>query len=165
MVESNITIGPLQARVRWFARLLTAVVRYPAWTPPLEHRLDRIEQHLETLTEVVLIMLGNLSGQWDDAQRERAFRQVANFTRVSRGVAQQRNPISATERARLQGYLGQLETGGQLSPSEAEDFRRLAEEEARAHPREDWAKDLLKLGLVAFALYTLSEIFKPNENP
>ena len=160
----KVSIGPFQTSARMILRGLTLPFRYLAWTPSLEHRLDRLERQVQALTEVMIMILAHLSGEWTDEQRERVLRHVANFNMVSRGVAESTNPLSQEERARLQQYVHKLEAREGLMPGEAADFRYLAEKEADAHPKDDWAADLLKLGLVAFALYALSEIFKPKED-
>ena len=73
-----------------------------SWASWMRWRLDLIQQHLESLTEVFLIILADVSGNWEPAQRERAVREVANFTLVSRGLAQTRNPLTQEERTQLQ---------------------------------------------------------------
>ena len=91
-------------------------------------------------------------------------REVANFTLVSRGLAQVGNPLTQEERSKLQAYVNQLDSSAHLTPEEARDFRRLAEEEARAHPKDDWARDLLKLAFFAFAIYALAQVLKPKDD-
>ena len=136
--------------------------------PGIERRLDRLEQHVGAMTEILQILVADVSGHWSPDQRERVQRQIANFTLVDQGLARLRpsgNPLSAGEISSLRELVRRAEQGGTFTPAEGWEFRRLSDLATQERPGEEWVKDLLKLALFIFGLYVLSEILKPREEP
>lgn len=161
-----INIGPLQFTLRALGRFLTAPAKYAVGTPSIERRLDRLEQHIAAMTNILHFLVASLSANWSDEQRERVQHEIANFTLVNQGSARLRpsgNPVSAADINRLREYVRRAEAGGTFSPEEAKDLRDLAETISMDSPRDEWVTELLKLALFIFGVYVHSEIFKPTK--
>jgi len=165
---TNISVGPFQVPIRWIRKAITALLRHPMGIPGIERRPDRLEQHLGAMTEILQILVADVSGHWSPDHQERVQRQIANFTLVDQGLARQRprgNPLSAGEISSLRELVRRAEQGGTFTPAEGWEFRRLSELVSRERPGEEWVKDLLKLALFIFGVYVLSETLKPRPEP
>ena len=155
--------------MRTIGAILSAPIRYAAGTQAIERRLDesnerlaRIEQRIDALVGVMQIILAKLTPEWTDDERKDVF-QYMGAGPVGAGVRRLRsggNPLTQDEIDRLGDLAERAETGERLTSEEATQLRDLAQIVAKEHPGEQWVTDLLKLALVAFAVYALSEIFK-----
>ena len=133
-----INIGPIQFPLRGLGRLLTAPAKHFVGIPSIERRLDRLEQHMTAMTNILHVLVASLSASWSDEQRERVQHEIANFTLVNQGSARLRpsgNPLSAADIDRLREHVKRAEAGGTFSPEEAKDLRDLAETLSLDSPR------------------------------
>ena len=160
----------LSVPVRTIGAILSAPILYAAGTQAIERRLDesnerlaRIEQRIDALVGVMQIILAKLTPEWTDDERKDVFQYMGTAGPVRAEVRRLRsggNPLTQDEIDRLGDLAERAETGERLTSEEATQLRDLADIVAKEYPGEQWVTDLLKLALVAFAVYALSEIFK-----
>ena len=164
---AEITIGPFTIPIRWLRWAVVEPLRAWAGTRGLKSDIGILQRHVAAMTEILHIVVAQISGGWTAEQRERVQRAMTNFSNIGQGLGHLRtkgNPLTREEISTLKDLTARLEQGGALSPEEAASFRRLADVVAREYPDEDWVVDLLKLAMFAFSVYTVSQVFKEKED-
>ena len=98
--------------------------------------------------------------KWSDEKRERVLRQMANFTLVNKGldsIEPKGNPFTLDELNELKEYTAMAQSGKRFEPYEAQEYRDLTERASREYPGQDWVVELLKIGLIIFAIYAIGK--------
>ncbi len=66
----------------------------------------------------------------------------------------------ASELDKLKAYTQQAQQGLSFTPEQATEFRNLSEKISKEYPTQDWVKELLKIALFVFTVYTIPEPLK-----
>lgn len=160
MSETAITVRSVQFALRTGVGWLRWPLRQAAGIVALERDVKSIQIHLKAVTDVLTIMVSSQIQNLEPEQRERILGLVANYRLIGEGlgsIVPKGNPLSKTELEELRWFANKAEQRQSFTPEEAHRFKELAEKTAKDHPSEDWAGELLKLGLFIFALYALAK--------
>ena len=163
MSEITINAGILSIPEGRLWRLVCWLPRKLAGTPRIESRLENLHSHLGAMTDIIHVMVAELSGTWAADKRERVQRMIGNFTVVNKGLGEviaRGNPFTQDELSRLQFYTQRAQMGQVFTPEDAQDFRQLSERASVEYPGQDWVRELLKIAWFIFALYAIGQILK-----
>ncbi|MBA7703235.1 hypothetical protein ES703_112017 [subsurface metagenome] len=155
----SINFGPVQTSLNTLVSIVCRPFKWLAGTQPLLKKVDELYTHISAMTACLHIILADLMGKWTPEQRERALKAVANFTVADRGlnnIKPKSNPFTEDELQRLHLYTQQAQRGEFFSTEQALDYKQLTERTAREYSGQDWAIEILKIGLFIFALYGLN---------
>lgn len=128
--------------------------------------VSAIQNHVLALTEVVQVIVAEMSGTWLPDKRERIQKNIANFTLVSSQLSKLRpmgNPFTAGELDRLRYYTDKAQKGQTFEAEEARDFKQLSQRASGEYPNQDWVAELLKVALFIFAIYALSKALEKKD--
>jgi hypothetical protein len=164
--EISVNIGPVQIPENRIWRLICWLPRTISGTGSLQRDVKNLTQHISAMTDILHIILADLSGSWDATKRERVQRMVAKFTLINKGLetaVAKGNPITAEELERLRSYTRRAQEGQVFAPDEALDYKQLAERTSRDYVGQDWVAELLKAALFIFALYAFGKALSQNK--
>jgi len=163
MSEISVNLGVVQIPENRIWKILCWLPKKLIGIQGLDHKLDSIMQHVGSVTDILHIIVADVSERWDTEKRERVQRIIANFRLVSSGLATVKvkgNPFTVEELGKLRSYTQQAEDGRIFTPEQAIEYKQLSERASREYAGQDWASELLKAALFIFALYALGQILR-----
>lgn len=163
MSEISVNVGPISVPEGRIWKLITWLPRKLAGTSMLIEKSENLTLHVSVMTDVLHIIVADLSGNWDAARRERVQRKMAEFTLIKKGldsVVAKGNPFTQQELDTLRAYTLQAQQGLSFTQRQAEEFRMLSERASREYPNQDWVKELLKVALFIFAVYAIAKFLE-----
>ncbi len=160
-------LNELKTAAKWIGRITHSGIKRLVGTRQIEARLFTVERHTAAMTEVIHMLMADAMGTWENPDRERAQRHIADFQELNVGLAKVKpsgNPVSETELATLREYVKRAEAGGTFTPDEATHYNELANKVAHDYGREDWVTQLLKVGLIIGGIAAIaSALSSPKE--
>lgn len=165
MGEVSVNVGIVSIPENRIKKLICWLPEKLAGTKRIESRVATMLQHIGAMTEIVHILVADISGKWTPEKRERVQKMMGNFRIVFNGlnsVIAKGNPFTQQELDSLRAYTQQAQQGNVFTPEQATEFRNLSERVSREYPNQDWVGELLKIALFIFALYAISQILKSD---
>jgi|GEM_PF-4923363 len=173
MSEVSVTVGVLsipESRIKkiicWLPKKLVDTRGLENRVANVESSVSNIEKHIGAMSDILNILVADISDKWDTNKRERVQRMMWNFGSVNTGLASvvaRGNPFTQQELDVLRSYTQQAQRGEIFTPQQATEFRNLSERAVREYPNQDWVGELLKIALFIFALYAISQILKSGK--
>ena len=167
MSEITLNLGPISIPENRIWKAICWIPRKLAGTQMLCDQLKGVTNHVSAMTDILHIVIADLTAKWPQEKRERVQRHIANF-RILKGALDELqpegNPFTAEEVRKLQYYTQKAQLGETFQVEEAEDYRQLSERAALEYPGQDWVKELLKVAIFIFALYVLSKVLNPESS-
>ena len=159
-----VNIPFLQVPVRSLGKLIAWPIRLAAGTPKIEQRLDRLEERVDTLIQLVLLLVAKIAPDWTPDELGQLLPQVASLGPLNQaftGLQGTGNPMTNAELERLQKYIRQaMQPRIEFTPEEARDLRELAERVIEEHTGKPWIRDLETMALFIFAVFALAPLLK-----
>jgi chemotaxis protein CheY-P-specific phosphatase CheC len=126
--------------------------------------MDNLTQHISAVTEIMNILVADISNSWTAEKRERVQKMMWKFT-INKGlesIIAKGNPFTPQELDALRLYARQAQEGQIFTPEQATHFRQLSEKASSEYPNQDWVGELLKIALFIFAIYAVSKLLKSD---
>ncbi len=173
MSEVSVSVAGVTIPETRLKKWVCGVQKKLAGTGRIESSIDginsnfsHIEKHIGAMTEIVNVLVADISHTWTPEKRERVQKMMWNFAIVNTGlssVVAKGNPFTQLELDTLKAYTVQAQQGSVFTPQQATEFRNLSERASREYPNQDWVGELLKISLFIFAVYAISQILRRDQ--
>jgi len=170
--EMTLNLGVLSVPENRIRRIVCWLPKWLAGTRQIESGMklfgsnfNIIETRIGAMSDVLNIIVADISAEWTSEKRERVQKAMWNFGLVTKGlsaVIAKENPFTQQELDTLRAYTQQAQQGEVFTPQQATEFRNLSERASREYSDQDWVGELLKIALFIFAVYAVSQILKKN---
>jgi len=161
MSEITVNLGVVSIPENRIWRIICCIPRRLTGTQKIEFKIDNLLQHVRAMTDIVHILVADISGEWTAEKRERVQKMMGDFTIVNKGLESvnvKGNPFTQQELDTLRSYTRQAQDGRTFTLQQAVEFRQLSERASVDFVGQEWVTELLKIALFVFALYAISRI-------
>jgi len=155
----------LKKAARWVPKWLAGTHHIESSIKVIDSNFSNISKHISAMTEIVNILVADISGKWTPEKRERIQKMMWNFGVVNKGLSSviaKGNPFTQQELDTLKQYTQQAQSGKIFTPEQATQFRNLSERASNEYPNQEWVGELLKIALFVFAVYAIAQLLRSD---
>lgn len=157
---AQVNLPFVQFPLRWVKWLVVKPLRYWAGTTQLRSDVQRLNYRVDTIVDLLHMIVAHLSGDWPVERRERAQRIMGNLSAGGASTSAIRatsNPLTEEDVRNIHSFHQRFMDLDTFTPDEAIEFKRLAEIVLEEYPELEVTKDLLRMSWFSYAVYALAE--------